>query len=50
MDVIVRRKREVFRIWKQIWKEDRKKYWETKKDAERVYKKLVRKRKRAWRR
>ena len=36
MDVIVCRKREVLRIWKQSWKEDREKYWETKKDAERV--------------
>ena len=37
MDVAVCRKRELFRIWKQSWNEDdRKKYYEAKKDAKRV--------------
>ena len=37
VDVAVRRKRELFRIWRQSWnEEDRKKYCEAKKDANRV--------------
>ena len=35
VNVAMCRKRELFRIWKQTWnEEDRKKYCETKKDAE----------------
>ena len=37
MDVAVSRKRELFTIWKQSQnEEDRKKYFEAKKDAKRV--------------
>ena len=37
VDVAVRRKRELFRIWRQSWnEEDRKKYCKAKKDAKRV--------------
>ena len=37
VDVTVRRKRELFRIWKQKWNEEgRKKYCLAKKDATRV--------------